>query len=77
VDLELSKSIKKLQNKGDKMTKEFNIILVTVILAVIFSLILVNANTNREPELSIDIPEPVIEEVQEKVYEKYEMGNYR
>tara|TARA_R100000388_G_scaffold68685_1_gene49680 strand:- start:176 stop:394 length:219 start_codon:yes stop_codon:yes gene_type:complete len=71
------KSIKKLQNKGDKMTKEFNIILVTVILAVIFSLILVNANTNREPELSIDIPEPVIEEVQEKVYEKYEMGNYR
>ena len=49
----------------------------TVILAVIFSLILVNANTNREPELSIDIPEPVIEEVQEKVYEKYEMGNYR
>jgi hypothetical protein len=77
VDLGLSKSIKKLQNKGDKMTKEFNIILVTVILAVIFSLILVNANTNREPELSIDIPEPVIEEVQEKVYEKYEMGNYR
>ena len=59
------------------MTKEFNIILVTVILAVIFSLILVNANTNREPELSIDIPEPVIEEVQEKVYEKYEIGNYR
>ena len=59
------------------MTKEFNIILVTVILAVIFSLILVNTNTNREPELSIDIPEPVIEEVQEKVYEKYEMGNYR
>jgi len=56
------------------MTKEFNIILVTVILAVIFSLILVNANTNREPELSIDIPEPVIEN---KVYEKYEMGNYR
>ena len=59
------------------MTKEFNIILVTVILAVIFSLILVNANTNREPELSIDISEPVIEEVQKKVYEKYEMGNYR
>ena len=59
------------------MTKEFNIILVTVILAVIFSLILVNAITNREPELSIDIPEPVIEEVQKKVYEKYEMGNYR
>ena len=59
------------------MTKEFNIILVTVILAVIFSLILVNANTNREPELSIDIPEPVIEEVQKKVYEKYEMCNYR
>ena len=59
------------------MTKEFNIILVTVILAVIFSLILVNANTNREPELSIDITEPGIEEVQKKVYEKYEMGNYR
>ena len=77
MDLGLSKNIKKLQNKGDKMTKEFNIILVTVILAVIFSLILVNANTNREPELSIDIPEPVIEEVQKKVYEKYEMGNYR
>ena len=77
MELKVSKSIKKLQNKGDKMTKEFNIILVTVILAVIFSLILVNANTNREPELSIDIPEPVIEEVQEKVYEKYEMGNYR
>ena len=59
------------------MTKEFNIILVTVILAVIFSLILVNANPNKEPELSIEIPEPVIEETEEKVYEKYEMGNYR
>ena len=59
------------------MTKEFNIILLAVVIAVIFAVFLSSLNPNKEPTLSIDIPEPVIEEVQKKVYEKYEMGNYR
>ena len=59
------------------MTKEFNIILLTIVIAVIFAAVLVNLKPDVEPTLSIDIPEPVIEEVEEKEYEKYEMGNYR
>ena len=59
------------------MTKEANIIILTIILAIIFAVFLSNLNPNKEPELSIEIPEPVIEETEKKVYEKYEMGNYR
>ena len=59
------------------MTKEANIIILTIILAIIFAVFLSSLNPNKEPKLSIEIPEPVIEETEEKVYEKYEMGNYR
>tara|TARA_R110001606_G_scaffold372412_1_gene529487 strand:+ start:141 stop:323 length:183 start_codon:yes stop_codon:yes gene_type:complete len=60
------------------MTKEFNIIFFTVVVGIIFAAFLINLNPNKEPTLSIDIPEPVIEEVVEKKeYKKYEMGNYR
>ena len=59
------------------MTKEFNIILLTIVIAVLFAAVLINLKPDVEPTLSIDIPEPVIEEVEEKEYEKYEMGNYR
>tara|TARA_B100000519_G_C14060703_1_gene351935 strand:- start:194 stop:376 length:183 start_codon:yes stop_codon:yes gene_type:complete len=60
------------------MTKEFNIILLTIVIAVLFVAVLINLKPDVEPTLSIDIPEPVIEEViEKKEYEKYEMGNYR
>ena len=60
------------------MLREYTIILTTVILVVGFVLILSSLNPNSEEKIIIKqpnaIPEPVIEN---KVYEKYEMGNYR
>ena len=59
------------------MTKEFNIILLTIIIAVIFAVFLSSLNPNNEPgpiQINEPIPEP---DMSEKVYEKYEMGNYR
>ena len=59
------------------MTKEFNIIFFTVVLAIIFAVFLISLKPDVEKEtikISEPIPEPVIEE---KVYKKYEMGNYR
>ena len=59
------------------MTKEANIIILTIILAIIFSVFLSSLNPNNEPgpiQINEPIPEP---DMSEKVYEKYEMGNYR
>ena len=60
------------------MLKEYSIILTTVILVVAFVLILSSLNPDSQEKIIINtpnaIPEPVIEN---KVYEKYEMGNYR
>jgi|TARA_R100000030_G_C3208388_1_gene112705 hypothetical protein len=60
------------------MLKEYSIILTTVILVVAFVLLLSSFNPDSQKKIIINtpnaIPEPVIEN---KVYEKYEMGNYR
>ena len=59
------------------MTKEANIIILTIILAIIFAMFLSSLNPNKEPgpiQINEPIPEP---DMAEKVYEKYEMGNYR
>ena len=56
------------------MLKEYSIILTTVVLVVGFVLILSSLNPNSQDKIIIKQPEPVIEN---KVYEKYEMGNYR
>ena len=60
------------------MLKEYTIILTTVILVVAFVLLLSSLNPDSQKKIIINtpnaIPEPVIEN---KVYEKYEMGNYR
>jgi hypothetical protein len=69
------------------MIKEFNIIFFTIVIALIIGLILASFNTNIQQEptkiktstvntplIKSVIPETVIEE---KVYKKYEMGNYR
>ena len=59
------------------MTKEANIIILTIILAIIFAVFLSSLNHNNEPgpiQINEPIPEP---DMSEKVYEKYEMGNYR
>ena len=58
------------------MTKEANIIILTIILAIIFAMFLSSLNPNKEPgpiQINEPIPEP---DMSEKVYEKYEMGNY-
>ena len=76
--LELLKSIKKLQNKGVIMLKEYGIILMTAVLVVAFVLLLSSFNPNSQENIIIKTPEPIPEPVIEnKVYEKYEMGNYR
>jgi hypothetical protein len=78
VDLELLKNIKRLQNKGVIMLKEYSIILTTVVLVVGLVLILSSLNPNSQDKIIIKQPEPIPEPVIEnKVYEKYEMGNYR
>ena len=60
------------------MTKEFNIIFFTVVLAIIFAVFLSSLNPNSQDKIIIKQPEPIPEPVIEnKVYEKYEMGNYR
>ena len=59
------------------MTKEANIIILTIIIAITFALFLSSLNPNNEPgpiQINEPIPEP---DMSEKVYEKYEMGNYR
>ena len=59
------------------MTKEANIIILTIILAIIFAVFLSSLNPNNEPgpiQINEPIPEP---DMSEKVYEMYEMGNYR
>ena len=59
------------------MTKEANIIILTIILAIIFAVFLSSLNPNNGPgpiQINEPIPEP---DMSEKVYEKYEMGNYR
>ena len=60
------------------MLKEYTIILTTAILVIGLVLILSSLNPNSQDKIIIkqpeSIPEPVIEN---KVYEKYEMGNYR
>ena len=59
------------------MTKEANIIILTIIIAIAFALFLSSLNPNNEPgpiQINEPIPEP---DMSEKVYEKYEMGNYR
>ena len=59
------------------MTKEAKIIILTIILAIIFAVFLSSLNPNNEPgpiQINEPIPEP---DMSEKVYEKYEMGNYR
>tara|TARA_R100001510_G_C7564548_1_gene143337 strand:- start:462 stop:683 length:222 start_codon:yes stop_codon:yes gene_type:complete len=72
------KSIKKLQNKGVIMLKEYGIILMTAVLVVAFVLLLSSFNPNSQENIIIKTPEPIPEPVIEnKVYEKYEMGNYR
>jgi len=78
VDLELLRNIKRLQNKGVIMLKEYTIILTTVVLVVGLVLILNSLNPNSQDKIIIKQPEPIPEPVIEnKVYEKYEMGNYR
>jgi len=60
------------------MLREYTIILTTVILVVGFVLILSSLNPNSQDKIIIKQPEPIPEPVIEnKVYEKYEMGNYR
>tara|TARA_R100000406_G_scaffold60592_1_gene42069 strand:+ start:96 stop:317 length:222 start_codon:yes stop_codon:yes gene_type:complete len=72
------KNIKRLQNKGVIMLKEYSIILTTVVLVVGLVLILSSLNPNSQDKIIIKQPEPIPEPVIEnKVYEKYEMGNYR
>ena len=60
------------------MLREYGIILMTVVLVVAFVLLLSSFNPDSQKKIIINtpnaIPEPVIEN---KVYEKYEMGNYR
>ena len=60
------------------MTKEANIIILTIILAIIFAVVLSSLNPNSQDKIIIKQPEPIPEpDMSEKVYEKYEMGNYR
>ena len=60
------------------MLKEYTIILTTAILVIGLVLILSSLNPNSEEKIIIKQPEPIPEPVIEnKVYEKYEMGNYR
>jgi hypothetical protein len=78
VGLELLKNIKRLQNKGVIMLREYSIILTTVLLVVGLVLILSSLNPDSQEKIIIKTPEPIPEPVIEnKVYEKYEMGNYR
>ena len=60
------------------MLKEYGIILMTAVLVVAFVLLLSSFNPNSQDKIIIKQPEPIPEPVIEnKVYEKYEMGNYR
>ena len=63
------------------MAREYTIILGIILIGITFTIFLVGLNPNSQDKIIIKqpepIPEPVIEETEEKVYEKYEMGNYR
>ena len=60
------------------MLREYTIILTNVVLGVGFVLILSSLNPNSEEKIRIKQPEPIPEPfIENKVYEKYEMGNYR
>tara|TARA_A100001201_G_scaffold77948_1_gene70053 strand:- start:99 stop:275 length:177 start_codon:yes stop_codon:yes gene_type:complete len=58
------------------MAREYTIILGIILIGITFTIFLGTFNPNTDKVTTAPIPEPVIE-VEEKVYEKYEMGNYR
>ena len=60
------------------MLKEYSIILTTAVLVIGLVLILSSLNPNSQDKIIIKQPETIPEpDMSEKVYEKYEMGNYR
>ena len=58
------------------MAREYTIILGIILIGITFTIFLGGLNPNTDKITTAPIPEPVIE-VEEKEYEKYEMGNYR
>ena len=58
------------------MAKEYTIILGIILIGITFTIFLGGLNTNTNEVTTAPIQEHVIE-VEEKEYEKYEMGKYR